>query len=408
MSSLWREKLIKNVFLKKILDSIVGKGAYSIFTLLFSLVCTRLFGAEIFGEYTYAFTIITILSIAAKFGLDNGLIYSLPKNKYKHVSFSFLANFVISILLIVVVWLLTDNKILKLMLPIVWLYSVEYLFFSLYRSDGKFKEFYKINGFLSMVIRIGFVVLLFYILGQNIYSIIIATYISFIFSNIIYFIQNKYKFEKLILDVGLLTYSFPLLLSNMVSLLMGRIDILMLGSLGTKTEVGIYQIVVQISGLISVILVIFISVFAPRVANYYHNGEIEKIRQLYTKTTRVLFILSLMITMMIILLSEFILSIFGKDFINGQMALIYMCIGQFVNVAVGAVWTLMSMTGKPKFQLYSNIISLILSVILNLLLIPKFGMNGAAISTMFTISFTNIIGYVVVKKEFKVKVFKFI
>src|SRR5690625_1812472 len=111
------KKLLKNEFVIKLIESFFGRGSYIVFTLLFSLVCTRLYGAELFGKYTYAFTLVSIFMILAKAGLDNGLIYSIPKNKNKHISFSFLVNFVISIIIIIILWVFIQDKYIRFMLP---------------------------------------------------------------------------------------------------------------------------------------------------------------------------------------------------------------------------------------------------------------------------------------------------
>lgn len=144
--SLIKKKVTSSEFIIKILESLFGRGSFIIFTLLFSVVCTRIYGAEIFGRYTYVFTLISVIGIIAKAGLDNGLMYSIPKDKYKYVSLSFVINFIISILLITVIWLFIDDMYIKFMLPLIWFISTERLFFGLYRSEKKIKEFYFING----------------------------------------------------------------------------------------------------------------------------------------------------------------------------------------------------------------------------------------------------------------------
>src|SRR5699024_1660650 len=191
-----KNKIISSDFIIKLVESFFGRGSFIIFTLLFSLVCTRLYGAEIFGEFTYAFTLVHIIMIIPKAGLDSDLMYSIPKNKYKHVSFSFSTNFIISLFLIGLSWIVIDDIYIKLMLPLIWLISAEKIFFGIYRSEGRIKEYYFINGFLTMLLRVLIIIGFYYLTGKNEYSIAIGVYISFIFSNIMYFIQNKNKFNK--------------------------------------------------------------------------------------------------------------------------------------------------------------------------------------------------------------------
>jgi len=402
-----KNKIISSDFIIKLVESFFGRGSFIIFTLLFSLVCTRLYGAEIFGEFTYAFTLVQIIMIIPKAGLDSGLMYSIPKNKYKHVSFSFSTNFIISLFLIGLSWIVIDDIYIKLMLPLIWLISAEKIFFGIYRSEGRIKEYYFINGFLTMLLRVLIIIGFYYLTGKNEYSIAIGVYISFIFSNIMYFIQNKNKFNKIIFDKAYLKYSFTLVLATMMATLINRVDILMLGNMTTNTDVGIYQITFQVSNVLSSLLLIFNTVFAPEIAKLFHNGKKFEMNRLYIRATRFLTVSSFLITLIIIIGSNFILFIFGSEFVDGQVALILRSLGQFVNVAVGGVWLMLSMTGEPKFQMYANIVAFIINIVLNFVLIPVYGINGAAFASMVTIMFTNIVGYIIVSRRFNVKVFKF-
>ncbi|MGG3915940.1 flippase [Rossellomorea vietnamensis] len=400
--------IISSDFIKKMIEALYGRASFLIFSLLFSFVCTRLYGAEVFGVFTYSFTIVSILMIIAKSGLDSGLIYSMPKNQNKHVSFSFIFNLIISITVILVSGLLIKDAYVRMMLPLIWLYSVEQIFFGIYRAEGKIKEYYFINGFISMIVRVLLVFLLYYLLGKDEKSIAIAVYASFILSNVCYLIQNRNKFGKIIFDKDYLFYSLPLILSTVLVNLLHRIDIIMLGNMTTKTEVGIYQITVQISLTISVLLYVFNTVFAPKISSLFHQNKMEELRNLYIKSTRWLALIAIFSTALVIIFSGLILSIFGEEFVSGQNALILRGIGQFFDIAVGSVWVMLSMTGNPKFQMYANILAFVVNIILNFILIPTYGMNGAALATTISFTLISVIGYVKVSRQFNTKVFKFL
>ncbi|WP_175631947.1 oligosaccharide flippase family protein [Virgibacillus siamensis] len=400
-------KLSSSKFIIKIIESFFGRGSFLFFTVLFSLVCTRLYGAELFGEFTYAFTIVQVSMIVAKAGMDQGLMYSIPQNRYKHVSLSFVINLLLSFILIVLLWFLIDDTFIRFMLPLIWMFSCEHIFFGIYRSEGMIKEYYFINGFLSMILRVGLIISFYYLYGENEYSIALGVYFSFLFSIIMYLIQNRKKFKKLKFDKSFLLYSIPLILATMMDTLINKVDILMLGFMTTTKDVGIYQITVQVSLLVSALLIIFNTVFAPEIAKLYHQGKKMELRRLYIKATRCLAIFSLITTSILLIGSEFILYIFGSEFVQGQTALILRSLGQFVNIAVGGVWLMLAMTGKPRFQMYANIFAFIINILLNLVLIPIYGINGAAFASMITLMFTNIMGYVIVSKQFSVKVFKY-
>ncbi|WP_404456481.1 polysaccharide biosynthesis C-terminal domain-containing protein [Virgibacillus necropolis] len=402
------KNVFKNEFVIKIIESFFGRGSFVVFTLLFSYVCTKLYGAETFGEFTYAFTLISILMTFAKSGLDQGMMYSLPKNGNKHVSFSFLINFIVSMIIIVIMWFFVNDNYIKFMLPIIWLFSVEHLFFGIYRSDGKIKQYFFINGFLTMILRVFAIIVFYFLFGQSPYGIALGVYVSFIFSNILYIIRYKNRFIRIIFDKNYLYYSMTLILASSMAVLINKIDIIMLGIMTTDTDVGIYAITVQISQAVSLVLMVFNTVFAPQIAKMFHEGKHDELKALYVKATRILFVFSFVISTIILLGSEFFLSIFGEEFILGQNALVLRTIAQFVNIAVGGVWLMLSMTGEPKFQMYAHVVAFFINIILNFILIPKYGIDGAAFASMITIIFTNLVGYSIVSKKFNVKVFRYI
>lgn len=396
-----------NKFLKKLMEAFLGKGSYLIFSFIFSLVFTRIYGAEIFGEYTYAFTILSLLVILSTAGLDKGLIYSIPIDNKKYVSISFIITSLISIFIIFISLVFVENSTLKLMLPLVGILAFEQLFFSLYRVEGKIKEYYFINGFVSIIIRIVLIIVFSHLIGVSIYSVIIAVYISYIISLFLYTITERKQFAEIRFNLNHLKYSFSLVFTAITASLINKTDIIMLGVITSNTEVGVYQIIVQISNILALLLVIFNTVFAPEISKLFHSKKTLELTTLYIKATRILTLIALLLILIIVIFSNFILQIFGDTFTQGQEALIIRSLGQFFNIAVGGVWLMLSMTGAPKFQMYANVLAILVNFLLNLLLIPKYGITGAAIASAVTIALTNLIGYVVVAKRFKLKVFKF-
>jgi O-antigen/teichoic acid export membrane protein len=400
-------KVTKSDFVRKILDAFLGQGLYIGLTMLFSLICTRLYGPEVFGEFTYAFTIVTIVMIFAKGGLDNGLIYFIPKNKNKFISLSLLINFLLSITLVLVLFLFIKDNFIRFMLPLIWLVSMEQLFFSIYRAGNKIREYYFINSFIAIFLRIIITIMTFYVINDNAYSIGIAVYASFIIANLIYLTQNKSKLTRINYDSNFIKYSFPLVFAAIMGVLIDKIDILMIGYLLDERSVGIYQIVSQIAYIVSIILVGYNTVFAPKISNLFHNGRVDDLKRLYIISTRILGVISLITFLGISSLNQILLSFFGPEITEGGMALIIRAGGQLVNAGVGSVWFMLAMTGSPKLQMYTNIFAFIMNIILNFALIPKYGINGAAFASMVAITFTNVVGYIVVSRQFKVKVFKF-
>ena len=74
------------------------------------------------------------------------------------------------------------------------------------------------------------------------------------------------------------------------------------------------------------------------------------------------------------------MGLFGDEFLYGKWVLIFLCITQFITFCSGSVGPILQMTGNEKVFRNINIIATIINIFSNIILIPKYGINGAAIS----------------------------
>jgi len=77
-----------------------------------------------------------------------------------------------------------------------------------------------------------------------------------------------------------------------------------------------------------------------------------------------------------------LLSIFGEDYTNGNLALIILAFGSLIKVGTGMGGIIIDMTGYTKLKLMNSILRLIMFIVLDLLLIPKWGLVGAAAAVL--------------------------
>jgi len=96
------------------------------------------------------------------------------------------------------------------------------------------------------------------------------------------------------------------------------------------------------------------------------------------------------------------LSMLGQEFAIAKTTLLILLVGQVVNVMSGSVGFILQMTGKEK--IYQNILllALVCNIVLNILLIPKFGIEGAAIASTFSLLFWNLSSVLYIYKKYKV------
>jgi len=123
------------------------------------------------------------------------------------------------------------------------------------------------------------------------------------------------------------------------------------------------------------------------------------------KSARILALTSGTVIIVMILFRKQILLLCGAEYLQAEYVLIYRGIGQVINASVGSVWYIICMTGRSKTNMLGKILAAILNTVLNFVLIPKMGIAGAALASMITVGFVNILGYSIVKRILDVKVY---
>ncbi len=189
---------------------------------------------------------------------------------------------------------------------------------------------------------------------------------------------------------AVLKYSFPLAFANIVVALTLWVDTLMLGFLGTPEDVGFYGVALKISVFGAKIITAFVIVFTPIIADLWNRGRSEELKELYITVSRWIFILSVPIFLLLTLFSDSLMRVFGPSFVVGSGALVFLAIGQMMSAATGAAGLMVLMSGHSKLELLNVTVTLAVNVILCLLLIPNYGVIGAALAHMSSLGVVNL------------------
>jgi len=180
----------------------------------------------------------------------------------------------------------------------------------------------------------------------------------------------------------LIGFALPTALAGTLSLVVMSIDLLLVGYFRSQTETGIYQAAGQISLLFSVVLASFNLAFSPMIADLYHRGETQRLNQLFRTSTRwgLLVAMPLFVTLALDPVGVLTL-LMGPSYAEGATAMLILAAGQMINLGTGAVGYLLVMSGRQKWWLVASAVAVVTNIALNLLLIPRFGIEGAAFAT---------------------------
>ncbi len=413
-----------NVFIIKILSIFFG--------FIFTFYITQLYGADGMGFFALCQSILMISTLISLFGTDTSLVRFVSENFYqqnyvkiKSVYLSVL-KIVIPISLILSLVIFFSKSILSKF--IFNISNIETgLFYSLIaclplclihihseslRGMQKVELYSIIKYFLTPFFSI---ILLFMLYDDdNIYLPVLAYSISIIMTSVIgcfiwlnkskiFSTQNIYTPIKDILKI-----SFPLMVSSSMLLLLQWIDILILGYYESSSQIGIYNVAVKISMFGSIVLFSINSIVAPKISQLFNQKNIIELNKIVKISSRLMFFLTIPILIFILFFSEFILRFFGEEFILGTACLNILIIGQLINVLCGSVGYILNMTGYQNIFKWIIFFSFIINVILNIVLIPFYGIFGAAIASMISLTLWNILSCIYIYKKFNISTIWFI
>jgi len=397
-------------FILRILGLIVGYA--------FTLIVTRNLGASAWGIFALCFTVLQITSIIGKLGLDTALLRFIAQynaqGRIKTAKHIYLKSIIViiplSLFLSIFLYYLSPflaervfkkphlASYFKLMsfalLPFVLLsINSESL-----RAFKKIKEYTTLQTFLPFLFALIFFSISFYILNIKNIKVVIIVYIlgigiSFFLSFLLLnkeFSNKNSKLEKISIR-QILSVSLPMFLSNSLFMVISWTDTIMMGMWRTEEEVGIYNVAVRLSIITSFTLMAINSIAAPKFAEFWGKNDLESLKRIVQQSTKLIFWTSTPILILYLIFPGWFMGLFGKEFKKGTLALIFLTIGQFANAACGSVGYILQMTGHQKFVQNIILIAAMLNVILNYLLIPIYGLIGAAIASAISIIFWNVV-----------------
>jgi O-antigen/teichoic acid export membrane protein len=165
-------------------------------------------------------------------------------------------------------------------------------------------------------------------------------------------------------------------------LLLGQADILIVGMLKNSAETGVYAAGSRIATLITFGITAVNSVLAPTIAALYAKNHKAELQKTLTFAARGVLAYTVPVVLGLIVFGKPVLRLFGHEFGAAYPVLLILAIGQVVIAACGSVGYLMTMTGHQRQALQVIAASAITTIVLNLCLIPRFGLIGAAIATV--------------------------
>ena len=432
------KRILSDIHVNELLKGSAIALIFKIFGILiqyfFFWVLAKYFNAQGVGVFSILWTIMVVLTVFSKLGFDTAIVKiiatyittgknNLIPGTYKKV---FCLVIVAALLLIVLIssgsgyisMLFFDNRSFVNNILII---SAAVLPLTLMNINAEvFKSFKKIT--LFSVFQNGSIYALasvFVIAGYFIYqdeklmvvSVLISVLILYIISQLLIKKQllspfkNVFKNDTSLNNTddthGMFKMALPMLLSNSLFLVLSWTDTLMLGAFEDEANVGIYNIALKIAALNTIILVGVNSIAMPKYAELFAKKEISGLRTFVKQTTLLIFSLSFPILLVIVLFPGFLLGLFGNEFTAGINTLLILTAGQAFSSFSSSSISLLNMTGFEIKARNILIFTVLINATLNYILIPRYGISGAATATASSTILWNILAVMVIYKNFK-------
>jgi stage V sporulation protein B len=172
--------------------------------------------------------------------------------------------------------------------------------------------------------------------------------------------------------------------------LVSQVDRFMVGGLRGADEVGFYDAAAVIANHVPIFLTALNAVVFPKLGAAHHGGRPDEVRRLYQLETRWVTLLSIPLLLGVVTLGGPLLSLWGEEFAVAATTVSILALAQTLNASAGPVGGVLMMTGHEKWVLANTALLGGLNAVGNYLLVPRFGIIGAAISTACAVVCWNI------------------
>jgi O-antigen/teichoic acid export membrane protein len=371
-------------------------------------------GPKTYGTYGIVISIMSLINIMQTAGLPQAVSKfiasrdDVPKSIFSTAAkLQVVSTFVLTIIYILLAFpiaiVLGDKELVKylifsaLVLPFYGLFS---LYLGFYNGLHYFRRQALMNNLYS-VAKLIFVVLL--TMKFKVYGAIAGFIIAPIFALLagareLPVRHSNYSWKKLFI------FSSPLVAFAIISTMLLSIDLFILKAVhGVSENIGFYVAAQNIARLPYYALNAIAVVLLPGIAVLSKDKDHEKAQTLIKRSLRLVLILLITTSVMLIISSKGVTQLlFSSEYLPGEGALQILSLGYGLLTLFTIFTSILSGAGKPGISLKISILGLVTSISSCLMLIPYFGLIGAAWGTTIGATMASIVSFLYIKKNYHI------
>jgi len=187
----------------------------------------------------------------------------------------------------------------------------------------------------------------------------------------------------------IMRFAIPLWLSELLYQFRRNILTIALGAFSSLASVGIFAVASRVNSVGHTFMVALVNAIRPILAQLHDRADRVGLAHLYTTATRWTLTLNLPFFLLIVLYAETLLGLFGETFRAGASALLIIGAGELINAATGVCGAMIDMTGHVRLKLLNSGLRVVTLVGLSAILIPRWGVIGAAVAMLLSTAIVN-------------------
>ena len=417
--------IVASQSIKNTIITYLGFGIGAINTLF---LYTNFLTDDYFGLVVFLLSTANLMMPFLMFGVNNSLIKFYSSYKTRKLQNNFLTFMLFLPLLIIIplgfigsltydtisAWLAKENHIIEDYTWLIYVLAIAFAYFEVFFSWSKIHFKSVFGNFMREVFhRVSIMILLFAVyykkltVEEFIYAITIV-YIIRAFIIMVYALSLR--FPKLNLNrsfdyVSVLKYSFLIIIAGSVSMILLDLDKFMLGKLIKIDNIAYYSVAVFIATVIAVPARSMHQITNPLTASFLNNNNKEELTLLYKKSSINLFIIGGLIFVLIVVNINQLYFFLHEEYRQGLFIVIIISSVKLFENLLGNNNAILFNSNYYRIILVFGICIVFFAIVLNYLLIPEYGIYGAAVASFVAFIVYGILKLWYVYKKFNMQPF---
>ncbi len=404
---------------RSVTESMMFRFVGLLLVFLLHLILARLMGPKEYGYYSIITSWLSILLVVSLFGMDKAVLRFFPsalaKNDYGMAAgflrFSRILILVLSFICGVCAFLVildkSRNGLVNFSEGFFWALFLLPLLAMVYQGAAVLRSYNRIKASMLPV----------YILLPVFLSIAVAIYyyqhhrlsvdaVMFLQLGCTFLVMLwvrrmvRRKMDPLIGEATpeieprvWLSVASAFFLSSIIEMLLKQSDILMVGYLMSHVRAGEYSAASRITSLIAFGISVSDYLYMPKITALYVSGKKRALQEMVRTSARQIMGLTLPLMVLLVLSGPWLLAAFGPTFKKAYIPMLILLAGQLVNAATGLSGALLTMAGNRNSYVLYSFVSFVFQIFFMLLLVPVWGLSGAAVSAALARILLNFLAY---------------